>query len=73
MKVMAMTIGELDYDNVFHQKEGEMEITFPAVSFLLWIVFIVSMPLLLNNYLVRQVLASRYEFYKVTFVVFLLC
>ena len=53
VKVMAMTIGELDYDTVFHQMEGEMEIAFPVVSFILWIVFLVSMPLLLVNYLVR--------------------
>jgi len=53
VKVMAMTIGELDYDTVFHQMEGEMEIAFPVVSFILWIIFLVSMPLLLVNYLVR--------------------
>ena len=53
VKVMAMTIGELDYDTVFHQEEGEMEIAFPVVSFFLWIIFLVLMPLLLNNYLVR--------------------
>jgi len=53
VKVMAMTIGELDYDSVFHQIEGEMEIAFPVVSFILWIIFLVSMPLLFVNYLVR--------------------
>jgi len=50
---MAITIGELDYDSVFHQMEGEMEIALPVVSFLLWIIFLVSMPLLLVNYLVK--------------------
>jgi len=53
VKVMAITIGELDYDSVFHQMEGEMEIALPVVSFLLWIIFLVSMPLLLVNYLVK--------------------
>jgi len=49
---MAMTTGELDYDDLYHQEEGEDEIAFPPVSFLLWIVFLVLMPVLLSNLLV---------------------
>jgi len=52
VKVMAMTTGELDYDELYHQQEGEDEIAFPAVSFLLMIIFLVLMPVLLNNLLV---------------------
>ena len=47
-----MTTGELDYDEIFHQQEGEEEIAFPAVSFILWIIFLVLIPVLLNNLLV---------------------
>ena len=53
VKVMSMTTGELDYDDIFHHKEGEEEIPFPLISFPLWVIFLVMMPVLLNNYLVR--------------------
>ena len=33
LKVMAMTTGELDYDELYHQQEGEDEIAFPPASF----------------------------------------
>jgi len=49
---MTMCTGELDYDDLFHQQEGEDEITFPPVSFILWIHFLVLMPVLLSNLLV---------------------
>ena len=49
---MSMIIGELDYDELFHQQEGEEEIAFPEVSFLLWVTFLILMPILLSNLLV---------------------
>ena len=52
LKVMAMTTGELDCDELYHQQEGEQEIAFPPVSFILWIIFLVVMPVLLSNLLV---------------------
>ena len=52
VKAMAMTTGELDFDDLFHQQEGEDEIAFPPLSFLLWIIFLVLMPVLLSNLLV---------------------
>ena len=58
VKVMSMTTGELDYDDIFHHREGEEEIAFPLISFPLWIIFLVMMPVLLNNYLVRRVFNS---------------
>ena len=58
VKVMSMTTGELDYDDIFHHREGEEEIAFPLISFPLWIIFLVMMPVLLNNYLVRKVFNS---------------
>ena len=54
VKVMSMTTGELDYDDIFHHREGEEEIAFPLISFPFWIIFLVMMPILLNNYLVRR-------------------
>ena len=54
VKVMTMTTGGLDYDDLFHQQEGEEEIAFPPVSFILWIVFLV----LMNKYLNRLLLSA---------------
>ena len=52
-----MTTGELDFDDLFRQSpngesENENEIQFEAVSYILWIIFIVIMPILLTNMLV---------------------
>ena len=54
VKTMTMTTGEFDYDTIFHQggEPGEDDIEFPPASFLLWIIFLVVMPILLNNLLV---------------------
>ena len=56
-----MTTGEFEYDGIFRQFPGGImegsgvveEIPFPPVSYILWIVFIVLMPILLMNLLVR--------------------
>ena len=58
MKVMAMTIGELDFDNLFPlnpkgTNEKAVEIPFFEVSITLWILFLIMMPILLSNLLVR--------------------
>ena len=56
---MTMTTGEFEYDSIFRQFPGGdsesttiEEIPFPAVSFILWIIFLVLMPILLTNLLV---------------------
>jgi transient receptor potential cation channel subfamily A protein 1 len=55
MKTMTMTTGEFEYDSIFRQ-EGDMpdvpDLEFPAVSYILWILFIILMPILLTNLLV---------------------
>ena len=63
LKVMAMTTGELDYDELYHQQEGEEEIAFPEVSFLLWVTFLILMPILLSNLLVNcQIFFATIQF-----------
>jgi len=57
---MAMTTGELDYDELYHQQEGEQEIAFPPVSFIIWIIFLVLMPILLSNLLVSCSIIWKY-------------
>ena len=58
---MTMTTGEFEFDGIFRQSAGGIdvrevlalgEIAFPQISYLLWIVFIILMPILLTNLLV---------------------
>ena len=58
---MTMTTGEFEYDSIFRQFPGGAEsgsitdeIPFPPVSFILWIIFLVLMPILLTNLLVSS-------------------
>ena len=55
---MTMTTGELDFDSLFRLRpdgtsENVVEIPFFEVSILLWIFFLIMMPILLSNLLVR--------------------
>ena len=59
---MTMTTGEFDFDSIFRQFPGGAEdgdtieeIPFPEVSFLLWIIFLIMMPILLTNLLVSLI------------------
>lgn len=61
LKVMTMTTGEFEYDAIFRQfPDGTTdtieEIPFPPVSYVLWILFLILMPILLTNLLVNHVL-----------------
>ena len=53
-----MTTGEFDFDSIFRQDpsgEGDDadEILFPRVAVILWMVFVILMPIILTNMLVR--------------------
>ena len=56
VKTMVMTIGEFEYDSLFgHNCEcTSLTTSFPEVGYTLWIVFLIIMPILLNNLLVRE-------------------
>ena len=54
-----MTIGNFDYDNTFRrdlsgENDSQEELPFLPIVYVLWIFFIVLMPVLLNNLLVRN-------------------
>ena len=52
---MTMTTGEFEFDTIFQQTgdfKGQDDITYPVVSYILWILFLVLMPILLTNLLV---------------------
>jgi transient receptor potential cation channel subfamily A protein 1 len=57
LNIMTMTTGEFDYSGIFRlapmgTHETFEEIPFPPVSYILWIAFIIIMPILLTNLLV---------------------
>jgi len=51
LKTMVMTVGEYEFDTIFFATK----LDFVAVSYILWIVFVILMPILLTNLLVRKV------------------
>ena len=53
---MVMAIGDLGYDSIFgHSNESSTLVTsFPEVAYILWIIFLIVMPILLTNLLVRE-------------------
>ena len=62
VKTTSMAIGDLDFDDLFHQQGGEKEIAFPPVSFIVWIIFLVLILVLLDNLLVSANLGTLYTF-----------
>ena len=58
---MVMALGELDYDTIFgHSNDSSSMLTsFPEVAYILWIVFLIVMPILLTNLLVREGMLQR--------------
>ncbi len=58
LKTMTMTTGEFEFDTIFRQdpageSDDAEEIPFRTISYILWIVFVIIMPILLTNMLVR--------------------
>ena len=63
---MTMTTGEMGYEDIFHQASGGSDddippIPFPEVSYILWVIFLILMPILFTNLLVRMynIIASK--------------
>lgn len=56
-KTMTMTTGEMGYEDIFHQASGGSDdnippIPFPEISYILWVIFLILMPILFTNLLV---------------------
>ena len=52
VKVITMTTGEFEYDTIFRQCNDsfcEEELTYLTASFILWIIFLIFMPILFTN------------------------
>lgn len=58
-----MTAGDIDFDAIFPSSEGENaeRILFPIISYLLWIIFVIIMPVLFINMLVNILPMFYYE------------
>lgn len=60
LKTMTMTTGEFEFDGIFQQTAGGVmrasdipgPIPFPEITYILWIIFLILMPILLTNLLV---------------------
>ena len=55
--MMAMTAGDFDFDGMFRldpagESDNADEIPFTQISYIVWIVFVILMPVLLTNMLV---------------------
>lgn len=67
VKVMSMTAGDFEFDEIFRMSlSGEEEnagtIPFPPISYLLWIIFVIIMPILFINMLVNIPAMFYYEY-----------
>ena len=56
VKTMVMTTGEFDFDGIFFNSQEDAEdgndLFYPQIAYILWIVFIILMPIILTNLLV---------------------
>ena len=60
-KTMTMATGELGYDDIFRQSTTDSmsdapSVPFPAISYIMWVIFLILMPILFTNLLVSGVL-----------------
>lgn len=60
-KMMTMVTGEMDYESIFRQSSSgtvdpDPPLPFPEISYALWIVFLIMIPILLNNLLVHIII-----------------
>ena len=57
---MTMATGELGYDDIFRQSTSDSmsddpDVPFPAISYILWVIFVIIMPILFTNLLVSLI------------------
>ena len=56
LKTLVMTTGEFEFDTIFINEQAlvdeGLDLLFPTLTTIVWIIFIVTMPILFNNLLV---------------------
>jgi len=56
VKTIVMTTGEFEFDGLFFNNEDDPdELFYPEAAYIVWIVFLVLMPIILTNLLVNIV------------------
>ena len=69
IKTMVMTTGELDFDGIFFNSQEDAEegnnLFYPHIAYFLWIVFIVLMPIVLTNLLVKKLRLCIYPIFYI--------
>ena len=64
IKTFIMTTGEFEFDTIFVNDQGLVNdgliVPFPTLTTILWIIFVVTMPILFNNLLVGNRLHHMY-------------
>ena len=63
-----MTAGDFSFDTVFRRSpsgetESAQEIQFPPISYILWIIFVILMPILFTNMLVNTHAVYMYDYF----------
>ena len=60
LKTLVMTTGEFEFDTIFINEQDLVDdglvLLFPTLTTILWVIFIVTMPILFNNLLVCTVM-----------------
>ena len=58
VKTLVMITGEFEFDEIFLNNSADT-IPYPVTTYILWIVFVILMPILFNNLLVSLECAYR--------------
>ena len=63
-KVISMTTGNYNFDVIFRRdssgdRDSKEELEFLPVTYILWIIFVILMPILLNNLSMYEFQATR--------------
>ena len=61
------TTGELGYGDIFRQSTSDStsdapDVPFPAISYIMWVIFVILMPILFRNLLVSLIGIGRAKF-----------
>ena len=59
LKTMIMTVGEFETDPIFFSDPSDSVLSYPTVTYILWVLFLIIMPVLLQNLLVSYVMRGE--------------
>ena len=60
LKTLVMTTGEFDFDTIYLNDDDSRELAYPIEFTILWVVFVIMMPILFSNLLVSAIYTSSY-------------